>query len=446
MTLASAFPGKIGRVFGSRGGLALPRAGLIFYAKAPGLVDSIGLSDITLTTGTPADLMAASWAFPATTVMQDIDTLEGGGVLFDGDGTPIIRFGYQWYTILNSAFLWVGPKGLAGYSTNQIANYSRIMQVLETMTVSVDRPVHKNLFTDRILSDPTKWVVAAGISVGGGEITFSATPDGNYLSQNSIDKFGSSHRYLFVVEVSAISSGALKLWVGGYSHQLPATAAVHYHLTNSGAAGWAGIQAIGITTATIKRFEIYPVSPSIGSVTCVGDSITYTGYASYLRSTLANTIVYNQGVGGNTTADIIARMSTILIDRAKICCLLLGTNDLSSGVTLATLKANILQIISTLHDEGTSCVISTLCPRGGSAGWTAGEQLLLEEFNAWVKTLSGSGIKTVDSYAALEDPGNPGAMLPTYDSGDHLHPNNAGYGIIAETFEPALLSYYVGIP
>jgi hypothetical protein len=30
----------------------------------------------------------------------------------------------------------------------------------------------------------------------------------------------------------------------------------------------------------------------------------------------------------------------------------------------------------------------------------------------------------------LEDPANPEELLPAYDSGDHLHPNDAGYQAI----------------
>ena len=33
----------------------------------------------------------------------------------------------------------------------------------------------------------------------------------------------------------------------------------------------------------------------------------------------------------------------------------------------------------------------------------------------------------IDFDAVIRDPANPTKFLPTYDSGDHLHPNDAGY-------------------
>jgi hypothetical protein len=48
------------------------------------------------------------------------------------------------------------------------------------------------------------------------------------------------------------------------------------------------------------------------------------------------------------------------------------------------------------------------------------------EVNAWI--LNGRVFDAVvDLDAVLRDPSHPTGLLPSYDSGDHLHPNNAGY-------------------
>jgi len=93
-------------------------------------VDIIGESSITLTTGTFADLLAASWAFPDTTVMRTLDTLEGGGVFFDGSDTPIVRFGIEWYELLNTSFVWIGRRGIVGYDETQAAKSAQIIRYL----------------------------------------------------------------------------------------------------------------------------------------------------------------------------------------------------------------------------------------------------------------------------------------------------------------------------
>ena len=38
----------------------------------------------------------------------------------------------------------------------------------------------------------------------------------------------------------------------------------------------------------------------------------------------------------------------------------------------------------------------------------------------------------IDFDLATRDPSNPARLLPAYDSGDHLHPNDAGYRAMAD--------------
>jgi lysophospholipase L1-like esterase len=39
----------------------------------------------------------------------------------------------------------------------------------------------------------------------------------------------------------------------------------------------------------------------------------------------------------------------------------------------------------------------------------------------------------------MRDPARPSQMLAKYDSGDHLHPNDAGYKAMAEALDVTLL-------
>ena len=114
------------------GGLRLPSEGLIFKAIVPGLVDSIGISSITFVTGSAVDLMAARFSFDSGAVMLQLDTLEGGDVFFDSADSmaPIVRYGYEWYGILNTSFVWIGSKGIAGYSETQATKADKILKVL----------------------------------------------------------------------------------------------------------------------------------------------------------------------------------------------------------------------------------------------------------------------------------------------------------------------------
>ena len=44
----------------------------------------------------------------------------------------------------------------------------------------------------------------------------------------------------------------------------------------------------------------------------------------------------------------------------------------------------------------------------------------------------------IDFDKALRDPANPAAMRPAYDSGDNLHPNDAGYQAMADAIDLSL--------
>jgi len=124
----------------NRFGNGIPRIRLIWYAPYPGLVDIIGGSSITLTTGTVDNLISASWTFPDTTATRAIDTMLGGDALFDSaDGmTPIIRYGYEWASLDNTDYLYVGYNGIAGYSDSQASNLERIIRILQVPTMMLD--------------------------------------------------------------------------------------------------------------------------------------------------------------------------------------------------------------------------------------------------------------------------------------------------------------------
>jgi len=112
-------------------GDTLPRTGLLFYAKAPGLTDTIGLSSITLSSGSGADLMNATWPFPDTAATRTLDSMAGRDVLFDTAGNPYDKSGNEWASLPNNYCLIVGPKGIAGYGSAQTrAIYTKAFRAL----------------------------------------------------------------------------------------------------------------------------------------------------------------------------------------------------------------------------------------------------------------------------------------------------------------------------
>jgi hypothetical protein len=109
-------------------------------------------------------------------------------------------------------------------------------------------------------------------------------------------------------------------------------------------------------------------------------------------------------------------------------------NDLGSTSpppTSAQLIAGLQQLISMAHQNGIEFICSTLTPYQGASYWTQQGETAREAYNAYVLG-SGSGCDgVVDQAAATSNPSDPTMYLPAYDSGDHLHPNDAGYQAIA---------------
>jgi lysophospholipase L1-like esterase len=159
--------------------------------------------------------------------------------------------------------------------------------------------------------------------------------------------------------------------------------------------------------------------------------------------------VVNAGIGGNEI--LLDRQPAVFgpsalsrLDRdvlaqsgARVVILLEGINDIGGDhATAVRLIEADQQIIARVHARGLRILGGTLTPFGGSHdqfdgdyGTAFGERQR-QELNRWIRT-SGAFDGVIDFDAAVADPANPERMLPLYDSGDHLHPGDAGYAAMA---------------
>ena len=58
--------------------------------------------------------------------------------------------------------------------------------------------------------------------------------------------------------------------------------------------------------------------------------------------------------------------------------------------------------------------------------------------NRWILN-SGAFDGVIDFASVMARPANPIALRPAYDSGDHLHPNDAGYQAMADAINLDML-------
>jgi|HubBroStandDraft_1064217.scaffolds.fasta_scaffold09413_2 lysophospholipase L1-like esterase len=156
-----------------------------------------------------------------------------------------------------------------------------------------------------------------------------------------------------------------------------------------------------------------------------------------------NVGVLNVGIGGNrvlnetTGPSAISRIDRDVLSQSGVryVMVLESINDIGrlknvtvpwDGVTAEQLEWGLKQIADAAHEHGIKAIGATLTPYGG-AGYSSdkGEQVR-EAVNNWIRT-SGTFDGVVDFDKITQDPANPTHFNTDFDSGDHLHPKDAGY-------------------
>jgi lysophospholipase L1-like esterase len=203
-----------------------------------------------------------------------------------------------------------------------------------------------------------------------------------------------------------------------------------------------------------------------GSVVTLGASIT-DGYASTSDSNrrwpndLAQRLqdagldvgVLNQGISGNRLLVAGAgdsaetRFDRDVLEQPGVRWVIFSDdpiNDLGSTTPPPTgdrLTAALARLITRAHEKQVKFFCSTLTPYQGAGYWTVAGEAAREQINAFIRGKSSGCDGLIDQDAATHDPAHPTQFLAAYDSGDHLHPNNAGLQAIADAVDLQLLAH-----
>ena len=109
----------------------------------------------------------------------------------------------------------------------------------------------------------------------------------------------------------------------------------------------------------------------------------------------------------------------------------LGPRHLDAGLTAAQIVAGYRDLIGAAHARGVRIFGATLLPYQGAGYYSPAGEAVREAVNAWIRG-SGAFGGVIDFDAVMRDPADPLRLNPAYDSGDHLHPDDAGYQAMAD--------------
>lgn len=97
------------------------------------------------------------------------------------------------------------------------------------------------------------------------------------------------------------------------------------------------------------------------------------------------------------------------------------------------------QLLARAEAAGLKVIFGTLLPYEGAAYADADGEQRRKTVNAWLRDNAASFSGLIDFDTAMGNPDRPTTLLSTFEGGDHLHPNDAGYTRMAQTALPVVL-------
>ena len=112
----------------------------------------------------------------------------------------------------------------------------------------------------------------------------------------------------------------------------------------------------------------------------------------------------------------------------------MSDTNASEAVGADDLIAALKQLIERAHEHGIKVIGATLTPYEGAVYFTESGEQIRVSVNQWIRS-SGAFDAMIDFDAVTRDPEHPKQIRPSFNDGDHLHPNDAGYQAMAEAID-----------
>lgn len=217
----------------------------------------------------------------------------------------------------------------------------------------------------------------------------------------------------------------------------------------------------------LRGLSVPAADEDAGTIVAFGDSIT-EGYATTSGThrswpellaarlqkdpDLAGWGVVNAGISGNRVLrtgageSALARVTDDVLGRpgVKWMIVLESINDINFSIipgfprdqaaTADDLIAGLGQLVELAHLHGIKVAGGTITATKGLPFYSAEGEAMRQAVNAWIRT-SGRFDTVIDFDAAIRDPADPLRIRPDLDSGDHVHPNDAGNQVMADAID-----------
>ncbi|MEU6357337.1 SGNH/GDSL hydrolase family protein [Streptomyces sp. NPDC047072] len=353
----------------------------------------------------------------------------------------------------------VSEAGYAGYTIRNLVHTSiggeRVRVKLSNAFGT--KPVlfaHTTVGLQRV---PGSAVIAPGtlrdVTFGGQRAV--TVPAGAELYSDPVDLPLAEAADLFVTTYTPDPSGPVTYHYLGLATSFYATDGTDH----AGDLGAGGLPSTTRSWHYVTEVDVQPGGSAAGAVVALGDSITdgdqstpdtdrrwpdrLAARLSASHGTAARFGVLNAGIAGNRVLlDGAGERATARLDRdvlqragVRTVVVLEGINDILQGQhDPDRIIAGLREIADRAHAAGLRVIGGTLTPFGGFGPYDADKEAAREGVNSWIRS-GGVFDAVVDFDAAVRDPADPQRMLPRYDSGDHLHPGDAGYQAMADAID-----------
>lgn len=190
-------------------------------------------------------------------------------------------------------------------------------------------------------------------------------------------------------------------------------------------------------------------TPDTVRVVFMGDSITDIWAHPELQIFFPGKPYIGRGISGQTTPQMLIRFRPDVISlKPRVVVILAGTNDIAGNtgpMTLEEIEGNLASMSELAHANGIRVVLSSVLPVYDVGRTADGRQLVMTDrrppekilaLNDWIRNYAAHhGDTYLDYFSAMVD---DHGFLKRELSEDGLHPNKAGYAVMAPLAEKAI--------